>query len=45
MNLIFDEESGELVAQCPRCKSTYVEHINQEEAVCLLCNKKFKVLL
>jgi len=44
MNLIFCEESGELVAQCPRCKSTYVEHINTEEAVCLLCNKKFKVL-
>ena len=44
MNLIFSEESGELVAQCPGCKNTYVEHVNAEEAVCLLCNKKFKVL-
>ena len=44
MNLTFSDESGELVAQCPRCKSTHVEHINAEEAVCLFCNKKFKVL-
>ena len=45
MNIIFCEESSELVAQCPRCKSTHVEYINQEEAVCLLCNKHFRVLL
>ena len=45
MNLIFSDESGELVAQCPKCKSTHVEYINVEEAVCLLCNKEFKVLL
>lgn len=44
MNLTFSEESGELVAQCPKCKSTHVEHTNAEEAVCLFCNKKFKVL-
>lgn len=44
MNLIFFEESGELVAQCPRCKSTHVEHTNAEEATCLICNKHFKVL-
>ena len=44
MNLIFSDESGELVAQCPKCKSTHVEYINAEKAVCLLCNKEFKVL-
>ena len=44
MNLIFCEESGELVAQCPRCKSTHVEYTNAEEAICLLCNKEFKVI-